>query len=160
MYLVVSSVQDIGRILVHACRLKLTFVATVIRDQMRCKPTARILPHELVYTHSSNDCPFMGRCTRYNLGGSVSRATFKCILHLGFTRQSWRWIHLQDIEGLRTLSYAPVHCKCRAVLNPYCSLDFSARAWVCPMWYFPAWVKLPAKQDCMHIQYADMNALI
>jgi protein transport protein SEC23 len=35
------------------------------------------------------------------------------------------------------VSYEPVYCKgaCRSILNPYCSVDFRGRLWVCPFCY-------------------------
>eukprot|EP00871_Galdieria_phlegrea_P002563 jgi/Galph1/3307/GphlegSOOS_G1950.1 len=39
---------------------------------------------------------------------------------------------LKDIPNLPVLPYGPVKCKCGCVLNPYCSVDFNAKLWVCP----------------------------
>ncbi|KAJ3676988.1 hypothetical protein LUZ60_002712 [Juncus effusus] len=34
------------------------------------------------------------------------------------------------------LPYPPLRCRiCRAILNPYCSLDFTSKIWVCPFCY-------------------------
>eukprot|EP00002_Diphylleia_rotans_P012452 TRINITY_DN2436_c0_g1_i1.p1 TRINITY_DN2436_c0_g1~~TRINITY_DN2436_c0_g1_i1.p1 ORF type:complete len:759 (-),score=173.69 TRINITY_DN2436_c0_g1_i1:514-2790(-) len=44
---------------------------------------------------------------------------------------------LKKIEGMPVLPYEPITCKgtCQAVLNPYCSIDFRAKIWVCPFCY-------------------------
>jgi protein transport protein SEC23 len=37
------------------------------------------------------------------------------------------------IPGMPVLPYEPVGCKsCRAVLNPYCRVDFVGKIWICP----------------------------
>lgn len=38
----------------------------------------------------------------------------------------------KDIESLKTVDYDPVTCKCGAILNPYCFVDFRNKFWVCP----------------------------
>jgi protein transport protein SEC23 len=40
----------------------------------------------------------------------------------------------EKTDGTPLLQYEPVTCKapCRAVLNPYCSVDMRARIWICP----------------------------
>eukprot|EP00274_Cyanoptyche_gloeocystis_P004924 CAMPEP_0196665716 /NCGR_PEP_ID=MMETSP1086-20130531/62282_1 /TAXON_ID=77921 /ORGANISM="Cyanoptyche gloeocystis , Strain SAG4.97" /LENGTH=103 /DNA_ID=CAMNT_0042002613 /DNA_START=100 /DNA_END=407 /DNA_ORIENTATION=+ len=52
---------------------------------------------------------------------------------------------IKNIEGLPILPYEPVICKgpsCRAVLNPFCRIDFRGKIWICPFCYqrnhFPA----------------------
>lgn len=43
---------------------------------------------------------------------------------------------LTELEGLQRLPYDPLLCKgCRAVLNPYCRVDYQAKIWVCPFCY-------------------------
>lgn len=40
----------------------------------------------------------------------------------------------KDIEGLALVEYEPVVClKCKSVLNPHCPLDFTSKAWACPI---------------------------
>ncbi|KRW99808.1 Zinc finger, Sec23/Sec24-type [Pseudocohnilembus persalinus] len=38
----------------------------------------------------------------------------------------------KDIEGLKTVDYDPVICRCGGILNPYCFIDFRNKFWVCP----------------------------
>ncbi|XP_024538539.1 protein transport protein Sec23A [Selaginella moellendorffii] len=48
---------------------------------------------------------------------------------------------LMPLPDLPVLPYQPVRCKCQAVLNPYCNVDYTARIWGCPFClqrnYFP-----------------------
>lgn len=42
---------------------------------------------------------------------------------------------LKVIDGLRTANYDPIFCSkpnCKAIINPYCSLDMRANIWLCP----------------------------
>lgn len=40
----------------------------------------------------------------------------------------------KDIEGLALVEYEPITCgKCKQVLNPHCPIDFSSKAWACPI---------------------------
>lgn len=40
---------------------------------------------------------------------------------------------LANIQGLPVLEYEPVECRnCRAILNPFCHVDFRAKTWTCP----------------------------
>jgi len=39
---------------------------------------------------------------------------------------------LKPIPGLMQLPYKPIFCKCGAVLNPYCRVDFMNKIWHCP----------------------------
>eukprot|EP01012_Entosiphon_sulcatum_P004293 TRINITY_DN11632_c0_g1_i2.p1 TRINITY_DN11632_c0_g1~~TRINITY_DN11632_c0_g1_i2.p1 ORF type:complete len:713 (-),score=115.79 TRINITY_DN11632_c0_g1_i2:3043-5181(-) len=40
---------------------------------------------------------------------------------------------LKQLPGLPVLSYDPVLCKtCKAVLNPYCQVDYRSKLWQCP----------------------------
>jgi protein transport protein SEC23 len=40
---------------------------------------------------------------------------------------------LKKIEGMPVVPYDPILCKvCRAVLSPYCKVDYKAHMWVCP----------------------------
>ena len=40
---------------------------------------------------------------------------------------------LKERVGLRPFPYEPTACKtCRAILNPYCHVDFRGRIWSCP----------------------------
>jgi protein transport protein SEC23 len=40
---------------------------------------------------------------------------------------------IKTIPGMPLLPYEPVGCKsCRAVLNPYCRVDFVGKIWICP----------------------------
>jgi len=39
----------------------------------------------------------------------------------------------KNINGLITLPYEPIYCKsCRAILNPFCRIDFVSKTWTCP----------------------------
>jgi protein transport protein SEC23 len=39
----------------------------------------------------------------------------------------------KKIPGLLTLPYEPIYCKsCRAILNPFCRIDFVSKTWTCP----------------------------
>ncbi|CAN6486897.1 unnamed protein product [Victoria cruziana] len=43
---------------------------------------------------------------------------------------------LKPLPGSPTLPYAPLRCRtCRSVLNPFCTVDFVAKIWVCPFCY-------------------------
>lgn len=43
---------------------------------------------------------------------------------------------LKDVAGMPALPYAPLRCKgCRSLLNPFCSVDYNARVWICPFCY-------------------------
>ncbi|KAG6544642.1 hypothetical protein Mapa_013947 [Marchantia paleacea] len=74
---------------------------------------------------------------------------------------------LHPLEGLHLLPYDPLLCKgCRAVLNPYCRVDYQAKIWVCPFCYqrnhFPASYheisdrNMPAElfSQCSTVEYA------
>ncbi|KAI8806266.1 hypothetical protein BJ742DRAFT_855267 [Cladochytrium replicatum] len=41
---------------------------------------------------------------------------------------------LKEREGYQPLAYEPVACKppCKAILNPYCSIDVRGKLWICP----------------------------
>ncbi|KAF3795134.1 transport protein [Nymphaea thermarum] len=43
---------------------------------------------------------------------------------------------LKPLSGAPTLPYAPLRCRtCRSILNPFCTVDFVAKIWVCPFCY-------------------------
>lgn len=49
----------------------------------------------------------------------------------------------RKIENMMVLPYEPIVCRgCRAILNPYCSIDFVSKIWICPFCFqrnhFPA----------------------
>ena len=42
---------------------------------------------------------------------------------------------LRPLVNLQTLPYEPVTCRsCVCVLNPFCTVDFGTRTWICPFW--------------------------
>ncbi len=42
---------------------------------------------------------------------------------------------LRRVENAPVLPYEPIACRtCPCLLNPYCRVDFGARAWFCPLW--------------------------
>lgn len=38
----------------------------------------------------------------------------------------------KDLENLALVEYEPLRCKCQAILNPYCQVDFRSKFWTCP----------------------------
>mmetsp|Transcript_42666 Transcript_42666/g.101302 ORF Transcript_42666/g.101302 Transcript_42666/m.101302 type:complete len:757 (+) Transcript_42666:368-2638(+) len=80
---------------------------------------------------------------------------------------------LKNSINMATLPYEPVRCKsCSGVLNPYCSVDFMAKLWICPFClsrnHFPAHYaqisenNLPAElfQSYTAIEYTLPHGLI
>eukprot|EP00741_Cyanophora_paradoxa_P008894 tig00001408_g8610.t1 len=57
---------------------------------------------------------------------------------------------LKKIEGLPVLPYEPVVCKgpCRAVLNPFCRIDYRGKIWICPFCF---------QRNHFPPQYADIS---
>ena len=38
----------------------------------------------------------------------------------------------KDLENMALVEYEPLRCKCSAVINPFCQLDFRTKVWMCP----------------------------
>jgi len=37
----------------------------------------------------------------------------------------------KDYEQLMTLEYEPLKCRCQAIINPHCQIDFKTKSWFC-----------------------------
>lgn len=37
----------------------------------------------------------------------------------------------KDLESLALVEYEPLKCKCNAVVNPFCTVDFRLKSWAC-----------------------------
>lgn len=56
---------------------------------------------------------------------------------------------IKHIPGMPLLPYDPVACKsCKAVLNPYCRVDFVGKIWICPFCH---------QRNQFPRNYADIN---
>ena len=40
---------------------------------------------------------------------------------------------LKQIPNRDPLPYRPVYCRCRAVLNSFCQVDYTSHVWTCPI---------------------------
>lgn len=76
----------------------------------------------------------------WNIWPSTRIETSRIIVPLGCV-----FTPLKPVSGISKLGTEPVRCKsaeCKAVLNPYCQVDFMNKYWVCPFCltrnHFPA----------------------
>ena len=66
------------------------------------------------------------RCTWNNIPPTKLQAT-RAVLPIGIHYSPYK-----DLENIATVEYDPLRCKCSAVLNPHCQVDFRSKFWICP----------------------------